>query len=101
MVVMARFLSLRRIFGDQAGPAPVGREADQPSDEDQYAVLEADEVPEVDGEPDDPREKPTESKAFDVGHRAGTADGGQVALVVVAERLGRPSVQPVPHDPRR
>src|SRR4051794_13757127 len=80
-----------RIASDQPGPAPVRGEADQPPDEDQYAVLEPDEVEEVDRQPDEPRGEAAEPDPLDVGHRAGAADGRQVALVAVAKRLDRPA----------
>ena len=47
------------------------------------------EVPEVNEEPGGPGEEAAEPEALDVGHSGGTADRGEVPLVVVAERRGR------------
>ena len=68
---------------------------------DEQAVLEADQVPEVDHEPGDPREEAAEVHALDVGDRAGAADGGEVALVGVVEGLGVAAGEAVGDHARR
>src|SRR5579871_4512774 len=76
---------LRVAIRDQPGAAPVRREARQPADHDDEPVLEADEVPEVDGQPGQPGGKAAQLESLDVGDRGGAADRREVALVVVAE----------------
>ena len=92
----------RQSCGDQPRAAAVREEADRPADDDEQPVLEADQVPEVDHEPRDPRHEAAEVHALDVGHRAGAADGGEVALVDVVEGLGLAAGEAVarPRAPR-
>src|SRR4051812_18787540 len=70
---------------DEAGPPVVGDEADEPADEDDQAVLKADEVPEVHREPGRPGREPAQPDHMEVGDCAGAADRREVALVAVAE----------------
>src|SRR5436190_20629623 len=84
-------------FGDQSCATAVGEEAERPADEDEDAILEADEVPEVDDEPGDPGDEAAQLQALEVGDRRCAADRGQVALVAVAERFRLPRAQPRPH----
>src|SRR5918992_1936151 len=78
---------------DQPGAAAAGGEADRPADEDEEAVLEADQVEEMDDQPGDPGDEAAELDALDVGDGGGAADGGEVAFVAVAERRRSAALQ--------
>src|SRR4051812_39754155 len=96
---------------DQSRPAAARREAEGPADEDEQAVLGADEIEEVDEQPRQPGEEAAELHALDVGDRRGPADGGEIAFVAVAERRrgaalqagadGTRRVAPLLHGDRR
>src|ERR1044072_1679111 len=73
-------------LGDEPGSPAAGGEADRPADEDEEAVLEPDQVEEMDGQPGDPGQEAADLDALDVGDGGRTADGRQVAFVVIAER---------------
>jgi hypothetical protein len=77
--------------GDQPRAASSGQEAERPAGEDEQAILEADEIEDVDGEPDQPGRHSADLDALDVRDRAGAPDGGEVALVDVAEGPRRAS----------
>ena len=85
---------------DQAGTAAVGEEAERPLDEDEQAVLEADQVPEVYDEPGQPGGEPAEPDDVQVGDRAGAADRCEIALVAVAKRADASSPEPGGDEPR-
>src|SRR4029079_14083060 len=85
---------------DQPGAASVRVEAHAPPDEHENAVLEADQVPEVDEEPRHPREEATQLEPVDVCDGGGAADRGEVALVAVAEGPVRSVGEPGANDPR-
>src|SRR3989442_11766919 len=87
-------------LGDQAGAAAVGDKAEQPANEDEDAVLEADEVPEMHDQPGDPGDEAAELESLDVGDRCCSADRRQVAFVSVAERARLAGAQPSTHDLR-
>src|SRR5262245_21552779 len=77
---------LLELLDHPAAPA-TGEEAEGPPDQHQDPVLEADQIEDVDAEPEEPRGEPTHFEALDVCDRARAADRGDVALVAVAERL--------------
>src|SRR5215216_3274492 len=74
---------------DESGPAAAGGEADEPADDDDQAVLEADEVEEVHDQPGGPGDEAAQSDGVEVGDRAGATDRREIALVHVAERPDR------------
>src|SRR5687767_12840776 len=75
-----------RAPGDQSGSATVGCEAERPADENEQAILEADQVPEVHDKPRCPGEKTAEPESLDFCDGRRPPDRGEVALVAVAER---------------
>ncbi len=66
-------------------------EAERPADEDDDAVLEPDEVPEVDEQPRDPGDQAAQPQASDVSYRRRPTDRREIALVAVAERRRIPA----------
>jgi hypothetical protein len=56
----------------------VGDEAERPAHQYEQAVLEADEVPQVDDQPNDPGEASAEPESLDIGHGAGVSDSSAV-----------------------
>src|SRR5207244_4538428 len=83
---------------DQPRAAAMRREADEPADEHEDAVLEADEVEEMDEEPGDPGEEAAELQAPQVSDRGRASDRGEVAFVVVAERPRAAAAKAVAND---
>jgi hypothetical protein len=83
---------------DQPRAAAAGGEAERPSDEDEDAVLEANQVPEMDEEPGAPGDEPGQPQPFDVGDRRRATDDCEVPLVAVAERRQGAGTQPSLHD---
>src|SRR6266545_2440990 len=71
--------------GDEAGAAVAGEVVVHPLDEDEEAVIELDQVHEVDEDPEEPGGEPGKAQAPEVGDGLVAADGGEVALVEVAE----------------
>src|SRR5689334_16905068 len=67
----------------------------RPAHQDPDPVLESHQVVEVHDEPDDPPEEPGEAQALDLTHGRTAADRGERALVAVAERAARPTVEDV------
>src|SRR3954466_16414340 len=85
---------------DHTGAAAVAHEAERPADEHDEPVLEADQVREVNAEPERPRDEAGQSERAELAHRAQPADRRQVALVAVAEPVGRrPPREAVADDP--
>ena len=74
-------------------------EAERPADEDEQAVLEADQVAEVDERARSAQaRKPLEPDALRSATARGAADRRQVALVAVAERRRRAALEAVADD---
>src|SRR5207245_11784275 len=71
-------------------------EAERPARHDQEAVLEPDQVEEVDDEPGHPGGESTDADALDVGDGLRATYRGQIALVVVPEGLGAAAAEAVP-----
>src|SRR4029078_4770863 len=71
---------------DEPVAAAAGGEAEEPADGDDQAVLEADEVEDVDDQPGHPGGEAVQSDGVEVADPAGAADRREVALVQVAER---------------
>src|SRR5437773_2265359 len=67
--------------------APAGQEAEGPPCEDEQPVLEADQVEEVQSQPEGPGGEAREVQPLDVGDRTRAADRGEVSLVPVVKRL--------------
>ena len=74
-------------FGDEAGATIECCIGPGPIEEDDDAVAEADEEPEMREAPQQPGEKAGEADAAEIGDRRLAADGGEIAEVGVAERL--------------
>src|SRR5262249_15714289 len=73
-----------------------------PLHEDEQPVAKADEIHEVNEEPQQPGRQATQVSAPEIGHRRGPADGGHRASISVAEWLrGLAFQQPSPDLPRR
>lgn len=75
-----RVRALLRPVGDQARPPAVYHEADRPSDHDDDAVLEPDELPQMDDKPQNPCGQSTQLEPLDLGDGPRTSDRGQVPL---------------------
>src|SRR5437660_1050707 len=88
----------RCLLGDEPGAAPTGGEAERPADEHENAVLEADQVPEVDEEPGDPGDEAAQLQALDIRDGGGATDRRQIALVAVTERRRVGGAQAIEHD---
>src|SRR5687768_10150925 len=80
------------LAGDEPRAASAGDEADRPADEDQDAVLQPDEVEEVDDEVGQPGRRAAQPQAPEVQHRPPPADRRGVALVEVPKRPVLPAV---------
>src|SRR3954471_7163976 len=87
------------LVGDQPRAAPAREKADRPPREDEQAVLEADQVEEVDGGPRQPGGKPAQAQTPDLGDGACAPNGGQVALVDVTEGRRRGAAEAVADQP--
>ena len=61
--------------------AAAAQEADRPAEHHDESVLVADQVPDVDAEPDQPGREPAQANEAQIGDGAAPADRGQVALV--------------------
>src|SRR5262249_20144850 len=72
---------------DHPAAAPAGEEAERPAGQDEDPVLEADQIEDVDHEPEEPRREAAHLEALDVGDGARAPDRRDVALVPVAEGL--------------
>ena len=70
----------------QLRAAPARDEAEAPAEKHEQPVLEADQIEEVQPEPEQPGRQSRDVHAFEVGNRARAADRREVALVVVTER---------------
>src|SRR3954467_6100593 len=86
--------------GEHPPPPPAREEGKRPAHDPQDPVLEADQVEDVDPEPQQPGERAAEVDPLDLGDGAGASDRGEVALVDVAERLDGLAEHPPPHDLR-
>ena len=73
----------RLSIGDQARATAVCGEADRPANEDDNAILESHEVPDMDEQPGDPCDKATQPQPADVRDSGRAADRREVALVAI------------------
>src|SRR5215831_17223045 len=73
-------------FGDEPGAALEGDVVPQPDERDQEAVADLDQEEDVDHAPEQPAEEAGQLDAAELHHGGVAADGGEVALVAVAER---------------
>ena len=91
--------------GDEPRAAAVGHERPRPADEDDDPVREADQIEDVDAEPQQPGGEaalaPERPEPRDVGDARQPPDDGDVAVVAVAERLVRPAEDAPADDLRR
>ena len=83
----------QRLAGDEPRAAAVGEEAERPAGHHDDPVREPDEIDDVDAQPEQPGGEaallPERAEPRDVGHAGEPADDRHVAVVAVAERLGR------------
>src|SRR5207249_10544693 len=82
--------------GDEPRAALMGDVGPGPLEQDHEAIAKPDEKEDVDQEPPQPGNEPGELKSPDDGHRGGLPDRRDVALVAVAEALGRAAREPPP-----
>src|SRR5690242_1745617 len=75
--------------GDQARAAIVSEVTEPPADEDNQAVLEIDQVHQVDEKPQQPRDDATEVQFPQVGNGGLSTDDRECAFVEIVERLDR------------
>src|SRR5215510_6567196 len=87
---------------DESHTPPESAIVPHPLYEDEQPVAKADEIHEVNEEPQQPGRYATQVGAPEIGHRRGPADGGHRASISVAERLGGLAFQqPSPDLPCR
>ena len=80
-----RLADVRRTL-DQPGTAAARIEAHGPADEHDQPVLESAQVPQMDEQPHEPRERPAQLRDTEIGNRGPPSDRRQVPLAVVPER---------------
>ena len=86
---------------DEARPAAERQVRPEPLQEHRDAVPEADQVQDVDEEPEDPRRPAAEVEPAQVGDRGGMAERGEAPLVPVTERPPRLAGEVAQHVLRR
>jgi len=82
--------------GNETHPALIRDVGVSPLQQHAHTIAEADEIQNVDEEPNDPRDEAGQVKASKVRNRLGAPDGGKVALVEVPESPGGAACQEPP-----
>jgi hypothetical protein len=90
------------MFDNESRGVPEGEVVPRPLHEDHEPVTKADQIHEMDKEPDQPGQEAARLQAPQISHRRGAAAGGHGAPISVVERLGRLAFQePAPDLSRR
>src|SRR5580704_9752003 len=84
-----RALILRRYPRDQPRAALEGDVVPQPGEGHHEAVPDLDQEEDVDDAPEQPAEEALELQSAELHDRGAPADGGEIALVTIAERCRR------------